>query len=273
MRHLFIVLFMIVLAANVSFSQKNINTQTKAPAHPMILMKTALGDITIELWPEIAPKTVENFIGLATGTKEWKDPITRTMIKRPFYDGLTFHRVINDFMIQGGCPNGDGTGGPGYSFEDECYEKGAALTGTIPDEQTAVRVYQEMLVPYLRTAQPPDSEVSAIVQQCQQQRSGKPLLAKTMEWFVQKTGAKEPLSNYGKLRAKVEYGTICMANSGPNTNGSQFFIVTKKAGCDWLDGKHTVFGKVVKGLEIVHAIEAKEKDPTKVKIVSVTLEK
>ena len=123
-----------ILLTTAAWSQDNNNNKTKAAKHPMALMKTDLGDMTIELWPDIAPKTVENFIGLATGTKEWKDPKTRQMVKKPFYDGLTFHRVINDFMIQGGCPNGDGTGGPGYSFEDECYEKGAPLTGKISDD-------------------------------------------------------------------------------------------------------------------------------------------
>ncbi len=160
-------------------------SNTKAGKKPMVIMKTELGEMEIEMWPEVAPVTVANFTGLAAGTKEFTDPKTGQKTKRAFYDGLTFHRVIGDFMIQGGDPMGTGSGGPGYRFEDECFDKD------------------------------------------------------------------------GKLKAKVGYGTICMANAGPNTNGSQFFIVTKKDGCDWLDGKHTVFGKVVKGMEIAHAIEKK----------------
>ncbi len=124
-------------------------------------MKTTQGDITIELFDGEAPKTVENFKKLAADG---------------FYDGLTFHRIIKDFMIQGGCPLGTGTGGPGYAFEDEFNEH------------------------------------------------------------------------------KVVRGALAMANSGPNTNGSQFFIVTTGA-APWLDGKHTVFGEVTAGLGVVDQIE------------------
>ena len=125
-------------------------------------MKTSEGDITIELFGEDAPKTVENFTKLAADG---------------FYDGLTFHRIIPDFMIQGGCPRGDGTGDPGYKFDDEFNDH------------------------------------------------------------------------------KVVRGALAMANAGPNTNGSQFFIVTADA-CPWLDGKHTVFGQVTEGSEVVEALEA-----------------
>ena len=82
-------------------------------------MHTSEGDITINLFDDAAPKTVANFIGLATGDKEWKDPFSGQPSHEPFYDGLTFHRIIKDFMIQGGCPLGNGTGGPGYEFDDE----------------------------------------------------------------------------------------------------------------------------------------------------------
>jgi cyclophilin family peptidyl-prolyl cis-trans isomerase len=124
-------------------------------------MSTNHGDIQIELFDEDAPKTVENF---------------RTLAGQGFYDGLSFHRVIRDFMIQGGCPEGTGTGGPGYTFEDEINEH------------------------------------------------------------------------------KVVRGALAMANAGPNTNGSQFFIVTAEA-CPWLDGKHTVFGRVTKGMEVIDTLE------------------
>ncbi|BDR53136.1 peptidyl-prolyl cis-trans isomerase [Bombiscardovia nodaiensis] len=84
-----------------------------------VIMHTSEGDIRLDLFDDQAPQTVENFLGLASGSKEWKDPITSETRKDPFYNGLTFHRIIKDFMIQGGCPLGTGTGGPGYEFDDE----------------------------------------------------------------------------------------------------------------------------------------------------------
>ena len=129
-------------------------------------LHTSEGPIEIELFPEDAPKTVENFTKLATDG---------------FYDGLIFHRVIPDFMIQGGCPQGIGTGGPGYQFEDEFNDH------------------------------------------------------------------------------KVVKGALAMANSGPNTNGSQFFVVTAEA-TPWLDGKHTVFGQVTTGQDVVDRIQHVDRD-------------
>ena len=137
---------------------------------------TNLGTIHCLLFPEAAPKTVENFVGLARGTKEWKDPKSGAWVKRPFYDGLTFHRVIPDFMIQGGDPVGDGTGGPGYVFADEH-------------------------------------------------------------------------SGIGFDQAN----RLAMANRGPDTNGSQFFI-TDKAGLSWLEGKFTVFGSCADNEAVIHQI-------------------
>ena len=129
-------------------------------------LQTNHGAIEVELFEEDAPRTVDNFVKLS---------------KDGFYDGITFHRVIPDFMIQGGCPRGDGTGGPGYQFEDE------------PNEH------------------------------------------------------------------RVERGALAMANSGPDTNGSQFFIVTTEA-APWLDGKHTVFGQVSSGMDVVDEISGVDRD-------------
>ena len=139
-------------------------------------LKTSMGDIVVLLFEDKAPKTVANFVALANGTKEWTDPKTREKVKRPLYNGTIFHRVIPGFMIQGGDPLGNGTGGPGYQFEDE-------------------------FNPDLKHSKP---------------------------------------------------GILSMANAGPNTNGSQFFITEKPT--PWLDGKHSVFGEVVKGQNVVQAI-------------------
>ena len=131
-----------------------------AEANPVVSMQTTAGEIVLELYEDAAPNTVGNFVSLA---------------ESGFYNGKNFHRIIKDFMIQGGCPQGTGTGGPGYKFADEF--------------------------------------------------KGNP--------------------------HSVDRYTLCMANAGPGTNGSQFFIVTKTDGCSWLTGKHTVFGKVTTGFDVV----------------------
>jgi peptidyl-prolyl cis-trans isomerase A (cyclophilin A) len=138
---------------------------------------TSMGEFTARLFPESAPQTVANFVDLATGMREWTDPRDGSRKSTPLYDGTTFHRVIDGFMIQGGDPAGTGRGGPGYQFDDE-------------------------FLP------------------------GSPRLDRP--------------------------GLLAMANAGPNTNGSQFFITV--APTPWLTGKHTVFGEVTEGYEVVEAI-------------------
>ena len=156
-------------------------------------LKTSMGNIVIRLYEDKAPKTVANFVGLATGTREWTDPKTREKVKRPLYNGTIFHRVIPGFMIQGGDPLGNGRGGPGYRFEDEFH---------------------------------PDLRHSKV-------------------------------------------GILSMANAGPNTNGSQFFITD--APTPFLDGKHSVFGEVVKGQEVVNAVARAPRDPGDRPLKEVTL--
>jgi len=143
---------------------------------------TSKGSIKVRLLPDHAPKTVDNFVGLATGTKEYKDPRDGQKKTGPYYDGTVFHRVIPEFMIQAGDPTGTGTGGPGYQFEDEV--------------------------------------------------AGGP-------------GFTKP-------------GYLAMANAGPGTNGSQFFIT--EAPTTWLTGKHTIFGEVIEGMEVVNDIARAPRD-------------
>lgn len=148
------------------------------------LITTTLGPIEVRLFEQDVPNTVANFVGLATGTIPWKDPRTGQEVQgRSLYAGTTFHRVIPQFMIQGGCPKGDGTGGPGYRFPDEINTK-------------------------FKHDRP---------------------------------------------------GRLSMANAGPNTNGSQFFIT--EVPTPWLDGKHAIFGEVVQGMETLQKVLAAPRGP------------
>jgi peptidyl-prolyl cis-trans isomerase A (cyclophilin A) len=152
------------------------------PAGLYATFETNHGNIVIRLLEKEAPNTVANFVGLAEGSKEFTNEKTGKKEKRPFYDGLVFHRVIPDFMIQGGCPLGSGTGGPGYRFADEFH-------------------------PALKHDRP---------------------------------------------------GKLSMANAGPGTNGSQFFITV--AATPWLDNRHSIFGEVVEGQEVADKISKLPRD-------------
>ena len=221
-----------------------------------VVLKTSMGDITLKLFGKVAPNTVENFVSLANGTRAWTDPNTGQKVKKPFYDGLIFHRVISDFMIQGGDPKGNGTGGPGYRFADEIYEKGTQIEGKIETEADALEVFMQLVVPYLQLAgRDADAQLQTIAKEAVDKQSGKPIMEFPVEFYQKLTNNQQRVYRKGKLKKEVEYGSVAMANSGPNTNGSQFFIVTKKGGTPWLNGKHTVFGKVAKGMDVVHKIE------------------
>jgi peptidyl-prolyl cis-trans isomerase A (cyclophilin A) len=194
------VLITIALAAIASTAFAG--QDAKKPAGKVLAhFTTTEGAFTVELFEKDAPKTVANFVGLADGTKEWTDPKSGAKMKKPFYDGLIFHRVIPNFMIQGGDPLGTGTGDPGYKFADE----------------------------------------------------------------------------FGSGRKLDKAGILAMANAGPNTNGSQFFITL--AATEWLNGKHTVFGEVVQGMNVINKIGATkttkpgDKPVTPIVIQSVKIER
>jgi peptidyl-prolyl cis-trans isomerase A (cyclophilin A) len=187
--------FAFLMVVLFTFPGLSLAADKKPAPGTYVVFETTMGKITCVFYEKEAPKTVQNFIGLAEGSKEWTDPKTNQKVKKPFYDGLIFHRVIPNFMAQGGDPLGIGIGGPGYQFEDE-------------------------FSPKLRFDGP---------------------------------------------------GRLAMANAGPGTNGSQFFIT--QVPTPWLDGHHTIFGQVVEGQEIIDKMAGVPKGPNDKPITDIVMKK
>jgi peptidyl-prolyl cis-trans isomerase A (cyclophilin A) len=187
-------------ASTLVLGSVSIAPQVGAAALPSTaVIETTSGKIKVKLFGKAAPKTVENFVGLATGSKTWTSPEGKEMKKKPLYSGTVFHRIIPNFMIQGGDPAGNGTGSPGYRFEDET----------------------------------------------------------------------KPTDSFDKP------GMLAMANAGPNTNGSQFFITV--APTPWLNGRHTIFGEVISGMDVVQTIvnsprDARDRPLQEIKIIKVSVQ-
>lgn len=231
------------------------------PDNPVCLIKTSAGDVYVELFKSAAPKTVENFIELAEGRREFVDPLTNEKVLRPFYDGLIFHRVIKEFMIQGGCPEGTGNGGPGYFFEDEMnaeslgLHKENAVNRKGPHKWLIIRSqreFNEKLVKPFLSRMDINSQEDLEAREKEVIREVKKLSLKDV-YKLMGYHYSDELESY-----KPEKGVLAMANSGPNSNGSQFFINLKDT--PWLTGRHTVFGKVIQGMEVVEALGAVEVD-------------
>ncbi len=243
-----IVLFCFLLATN--------GIAGEGPNDPVCVIKTSMGDIYVALFAEEAPKTVKNFLQLAEGDEKDSGSGDPSKIKNHFYDNLIFHRVIKNFMIQGGCPNGNGTGGPGYTFEDEinAVELGLDKLKVVqPDGNIHPYLLVRTQQDYSRIVVMPLARQMGIhsqqqfqdrIQEVEQQISNL-----TVKACYENMGYQynETLKSHAPAR-----GVIAMANSGPNTNGSQFFINLKDT--PWLAGKHTVFGKVVSGMDVVDKI-------------------
>ena len=256
--------------------QAEAKTEEKAPPpNPVYILTTNQGEMELELFLDAAPETVESFIGLAEGTKEFTNPKTGEKEKRPYFDGLIFHRVIKDFMIQGGCPLGTGTGSPGFTFKDEINGKalGLDMLKVLPQPQTphpwlGVRDQAS----FQRTVVMPLAEKLGI-------KSPEEFEARRKEFeeALEKLTLLELYEAQGyqydeKLKSRPPVrGSLAMANSGPNTNGSQFFLNLQDT--PWLTGKHTVFGQVVKGFDILDKIGAvktvRDKPVEDVKILSI----
>lgn len=221
-------------------------TAVKLPEKPAIyaVISTTAGDLVIELYDKEAPKTVQNFIDLAQGQKEFKSE--KGTEKRPFYDGLKFHRVIDNFMAQGGCPRGDGTGGPGYQFEDEINAKSLGLDKLKIKEapQYQVQLQRAVLDAFKISSRQELEEKRTAVEKAYEEALELPVVE-----ILHRVGYRY---NEVVQSKKAIRGSLAMANSGPNTNGSQFFI--NQVDTPHLDGLHTVFGFLVSGLDVLDRI-------------------
>lgn len=227
-------------------------------AHTRVVITTSMGTVVAELFDEEAPVTVANFLELAEGVKPFTDPKTMMEAKRPFYDGLIFHRVIKGFMIQGGCPLGQGTSGPGFKIKDEINAKALGLDremAMVGEDLNPLCAYMQR--DFMRVVMRPKMELLGITQEStmeQKQKAFDAVLKDARSMSLQDFYEKLGYEYDNKLPAshKPLRGVLAMANSGPGTNGSQFFI--NLGDTAHLAGKHTVFGKVVAGMEVVDAI-------------------
>ena len=240
---------------------------------PVTVLDTSMGKIEVVLRPDIAPVTVENFTALVNGTVEWTETKSGKKFKKPFYDGLTFHKLVKNKMIHTGDPDGNDQGGPGFYYENECYYDGDPITGKITDLKTARRVLEEIVLPYFKRRQleDRDDELFKIFIECSQKKSPKPIMQHPVEYYLEKTKYEKKFVKQGELKTKIEYGSVCMANDGTNINGSRFFIVTSKDGLPEMDGFYTVFGKVSKGMDVVHSIEGVATDRNMKPLKEITL--
>ena len=230
--------------------------EPKKKENPVHVIQTSLGNIEVELFQNDAPNTVANFIGLSEGTKEFTDTKTGKKVKKPFYDNLIFHRVIKDFMLQGGCPQGTGSGGPGYSFADEIDATALGLDklkAMDPKKGPHPFLMIRSQADYQRIVLAPLFQKMGITSQEELDKRKDELEARlkslTLKEAYENMGYS--YSDKGSPHPPVR-GSLAMANSGPNTNGSQFFI--NLIDTKWLTGKHTVFGKVIKGMDVVDKI-------------------
>ncbi|HRP70339.1 MAG TPA: peptidylprolyl isomerase [Turneriella sp.] len=240
-------------------AMKEVKEKMRDASNPIAVMDTTEGTITIELYRHAAPKTVANFIDLAKGEKEFTDA-TGNKIKRPYYNGLIFHRVIPNFMIQGGDIKGDGTGGPGYQFADEINAKALGLDKikvvSSPMAQNEVmQVVRDAIFKKLNIKS--QADLNAKMAQANQMLQGEQSKwkDKSLEELYTARGITYTPNLASESNTK---GSLSMANAGPNTNGSQFFISV--ADNTYLDGKHTVFGRVLGGLDIAEKITKVERD-------------
>ncbi len=231
---------------------------------PVVIIKTSMGEISVKLFALEAPETVANFIDLAEGKKEFTDSKTGRKVKKPFYDNLTFHRVIKDFMIQGGCPLGTGSGSPGYTFEDEINAEHLGLN-KINIFDAEKRTHPWLLIrtqeDFTRIVMAPLYKSMGISSQRELDERIEEVKDKLFNLTLQDAYINMGYRYNTKLKSHPpKRGVIAMANSGPNTNGSQFFI--NLVDTPWLTGKHTVFGEVIEGMDVVDKIGSVAVDPS-----------
>lgn len=245
--------------------------EEKAP-NPMALIKTSMGDIKLELFADECPKTVANFLGLADGTLAFSDMKTGQKVTRPFYDNINFHRVIPNFMAQGGCPLGTGSGGPGFQFEDEInanalgLDKVLAMQNGQPNRALLIQSQEQFQREVVQVAIKKLGIKTQEEFETRKEELNAALNALTLKEIFVNMGYK-----YNETRGShaMSRGTIAMANSGANTNGSQFFL--NMVDNDYLNGKHTVFGRIVEGMDVVDAMQKVKMDQGNKPIEPITI--
>jgi cyclophilin family peptidyl-prolyl cis-trans isomerase len=244
------------ITRTITLAGRSLAVSVDNPSNPLAWIATSMGDIVVELLPSEAPITVANFIALANGKKAFIDPATGSNAQRAFYNGLNFHRIHKNFMIQTGSADGAADYAPGFNIADEISALSLGLDKMlVVDSQGAPNPvlgiqsqadFQERVLKPLYNAMnlTDNDQLELRIAEVDQR-----VRAMTVQEYYELLGYRyqNALQSHATVR-----GMLAMANSGPNSNGSQFFITTVDAA--WLTGKHTVFGKVRNGIEVVDRI-------------------
>ncbi len=267
----------VMLPGNETDNSPADDSITEPPVrNPMVEIRTNMGSIIVELLPQEAPETVANFLGLATGERPFLDPLSNLTERRPFYDGLLIHRAVDGFVIQGGSPTGQGNGGPGYTLPDEinALSLGLDRMPVIDEEGYPHRFLNigsqedfqnQVLAPLYR-----DMRINS---QAALENNLQAIDRRLRNMSIKELYELQGYTYNENLISRMPVrGVIAMANSGPGSGGSQFFITLRDA--EWLAGRHTVFGRVREGMEVAEAIgripvDANSRPQVNIRIISV----
>ena len=260
-------------SVQLTMNGRNTELEVEDTDNPLILLQTSRGDMVFELFPEAAPLTIENFLGLAEGSKAYQDSRSRQQLTRPFYDGLVFHRIVEGFLIQGGSPSGNAIGGPGFVMQEEINARSLGLDrmlvvdsngmpnpvlGLQSTEDFRTRVLEPL---YLNMGITDAQELSARVAEIHQR-----LTTLTVQQLYELQGYRYT----ERVRSRpMLSGSLAMANHGPGSSGSQFFITLTDA--DWLNGRYTVFGRLRAGQAVLDSIASTPVDSNSRPVEAITI--